>query len=117
MKVNTHKNCLGARGIKMFKCIRCGRKDSHNYMNGIDVCDACCHKDNICCICGELLESNKSKRRFVIDIECEEFEHNIENKTEAVQPMSIEIALSELMTGYVNANSIKPDYHIEVKEI
>ena len=117
MKAYRHNTCLGVRGIKFFKCSTCGAENSNNYMNGINSCKACCEKDNICCLCGKPLASNKTKRRFVIDIECEEFEHNIKNKTEALQPMAIEIALSELMTSYVDANSIKPDYHIEVKEI
>lgn len=51
MNTITHKNCVCARGIKIFNCIRCG-KESDNYMNGIDMCKECCKETNTCQICG-----------------------------------------------------------------
>ena len=58
MKPITHKNCLGVRGIKVFKCIKCGC-ESQNYMNGIDVCKKCCEENNICQICGKDIDNAK----------------------------------------------------------
>ena len=52
MKPIRHENCLGVRGIKTFKCIKCG-KLSNNYMNGVDICFECCVKSNICQVCGK----------------------------------------------------------------
>lgn len=51
MKAKTHKNCIGVRGIKFFKCLRCDAESS-NYMNGIMICHKCIEELNICPICG-----------------------------------------------------------------
>lgn len=83
MRPFTHKDCLGARGIKIFKCVECGC-DSQNYMNGIDVCRECCIKANTCEICGKeiniLAKSTYKKaktfkselRMYVVEIEISE---------------------------------------------
>ena len=55
MKPFTHKECLGARGIKFFKCEKCGT-DSNNYSNGINVCYKCCIENRICQVCGKKLK-------------------------------------------------------------
>lgn len=55
MKVKMHKDCIGVRGIKFFKCSRCGAENSNNYMNGVDICHKCIEELNICPICGKEL--------------------------------------------------------------
>ena len=52
MKPFIHKDCSVARGIKIFKCIRCGC-NSQNYVNGINMCEKCCEETNTCQICGK----------------------------------------------------------------
>lgn len=54
MKVITHKNCVCARGIIVFKCLKCGKK-ADNYMNGIEMCRECCEETSTCQICGKEL--------------------------------------------------------------
>lgn len=61
----THDNCMGARGIRLFKCIKCGEKGV-NYANGTDVCDECCKKDNICKVCGKKLELNNNNKQIKV---------------------------------------------------
>lgn len=46
------EKCVIAKGIKFFKCIKCG-KDSGNYVNGVSICYDCCKGANICRICGK----------------------------------------------------------------
>lgn len=77
MKPLTHKNCLGARGIKSFKCKHCGN-DSQNYMNGLDVCRKCCEKASICEICGKsLIDVDKEKlSNTKSSVEIRLFDHN-----------------------------------------
>lgn len=50
-----HKDCILVKGIKYFKCIKCGNKGS-NYRNGITVYRDCVDKLNICSICGESMD-------------------------------------------------------------
>lgn len=52
MEAFAHKECLGVRGIKTFKCEKCGEK-STNYINGVNICHKCCIENNICEICGK----------------------------------------------------------------
>ena len=52
MKNGVCEKCVIAKGIKFFKCIKCG-KDSGNYVNGVSICNDCCKEDNICVICGK----------------------------------------------------------------
>lgn len=46
-----HKGCAIAKGIKMIKCVKCG-KEEMSYANGADICTSCCEKLELCCICG-----------------------------------------------------------------
>jgi len=63
MKAFIHKECLGVRGIKFFKCEKCGA-DSTNYSNGVNICHECCIKSNTCEVCG--------KKMINLDIEKDE---------------------------------------------
>lgn len=47
--------CVVAKGIKFFRCSKCG-KDAGNYINGISLCYNCCKDDNVCVICGKKLK-------------------------------------------------------------
>lgn len=51
-----YKMCLGTRGIKLFKCLKCG-SDSTNYSNGVKICYECCAKNNICQVCGKEIKN------------------------------------------------------------
>lgn len=55
MGINKHSNCNIARGIKYYKCKIC-KKETNNYLNGIDICKECCEKENICIICGSKMK-------------------------------------------------------------
>lgn len=54
VKETTHKNCILVRGLKVFECMRCGRKSS-NYSNGVLICNECCDEFGLCVICGKKL--------------------------------------------------------------
>lgn len=60
MKPYIHKDCMGMRGIITFKCLRCN-KESNNYSNGIKVCHDCCIANNICRICGKIINEEAKK--------------------------------------------------------
>lgn len=51
-KCGVCKSCVIAKGIKFFKCIKCG-KESGNYVNGVSICYDCCKEGDICVICGK----------------------------------------------------------------
>ncbi|AIY85208.1 hypothetical protein U729_3109 (plasmid) [Clostridium baratii str. Sullivan] len=58
------------------------------------------------------------KRMFLVEINYEELDENIDNKTEVLQETAIEIALEDLISGYVDTNSIKGNYYsIDVREL
>lgn len=55
-----HDECIIARGIKVYDCIKCG-KTATNYTNGVNICIDCRVKLNLCAICGESLENDFDK--------------------------------------------------------
>ncbi|WP_275372807.1 hypothetical protein [Clostridium tertium] len=58
------------------------------------------------------------KKTFVIEINYEELEENVVGKTEVLQETSIEVALDNMMEGYVDSKSIKGKYYtVEAREI
>lgn len=46
------KKCFVAKGLKFFKCLKCG-KETSNYYNGVIICYDCCKEANVCRICGK----------------------------------------------------------------
>lgn len=61
MKPFKHKDCLGVRGIKSFKCTSCN-KETTNYLNGVDMCNSCCEEKKICRVCGNKVEETNLER-------------------------------------------------------
>lgn len=59
MNIHAHDKCTLTRGIKFFKCFRCG-KQGNNYSNGIEYCNECRNEFNICDICGEALDIDEN---------------------------------------------------------
>lgn len=57
------------------------------------------------------------KRKFIVEIDYEELEKNLQEHTEVLQDVAVELAIETLMRGYQNTKCIKGDYSVEVKEI
>lgn len=58
------------------------------------------------------------KRMFLVEIDYEELDENITNNTEVLQDISVEVAVDNLLCGYLETNSIKENYHsVSVREI
>lgn len=52
----THRECKLSRGIKEFKCTRCGKRGS-NYVNGATICVECATEKGLCRICNKPLNN------------------------------------------------------------
>ncbi|MBY6915394.1 hypothetical protein [Clostridium botulinum] len=57
------------------------------------------------------------KKTFVVEVEYEELQKNIDENSEVFYDLALEIGIENLMEGYKKTNSIKGDYVVNAKQI
>lgn len=57
------------------------------------------------------------KKMFVVEIEYDELQENIENNSPVLSEIGVEVALENMMEGYINVNSISKNYSLMVNEV
>lgn len=57
------------------------------------------------------------KKTFIVEVEYEELQENIDNNSEVFYDLALEIGVENLMEGYKKTNSIKGDYQVNAKQI
>ncbi|HBJ1645821.1 TPA: hypothetical protein LA462_000274 [Clostridium botulinum] len=57
------------------------------------------------------------KKTFIVEVEYEELQQNIDDNSEVFYDLALEIGIENLMEGYRKTGSIKGDYVVKARQI